>query len=231
MVEPRSGTAIDLNWNLHPNGSRERSPPAQVAALRNMLSFFGSVIFWGGDYRGTIDEMHFEINVPPGNAALASVAVAHPDSRKAERVVAFRAAVNGRYVVAESRRGGLLVANRTAIADGRCSTSVSRGGNDIALLSWANGGFVCADNYGNSPLIANRAIADTWETFELIRNSDGTVSLRARANGRIVCADNYGNSPLVANRSGIDVWEKFEMIWRFVTESGRADGQRQPSSR
>ena len=206
-----SGTAIDLNWNLHPNGSQGTFSSGQVAALRNVLSFFGSVIFWGGDYRGTIDEMHFEINVPPGNAALASVAARIRGAQGQQRVV-FRAAVNGRYVVAESAGSAALIANRQAASTWEMFDVFNRGGNDIALLSRANGGFVCADNYGNSPLIANRAGADTWETFELIRNSDGTVSLRSRANGLIVCADNYGNSPLIANRGAIDVWEKFEMI-------------------
>jgi len=69
-----SGTAMDLNAVLHPNGAKNTFNQAQVAAIRRILAFCGEVIYWGGDYRGTTDEMHFEIDVPPGDFRLSALA-------------------------------------------------------------------------------------------------------------------------------------------------------------
>ncbi len=57
-----SGTAIDLNWSLHPNGRKYTFTEEQVRAIRAILDETQGVIRWGGDYTGTTDEMHFEIN-------------------------------------------------------------------------------------------------------------------------------------------------------------------------
>lgn len=56
-----SGTAIDVNAPRHPNGRRGTFTPAQVAQIRGILDECGGVVQWGGDFRGTPDEMHFEI--------------------------------------------------------------------------------------------------------------------------------------------------------------------------
>ena len=69
-----SGTAIDLNAVKHPNGGRATFTAAQTAAVREILSFCGKVVYWGQDYTGTVDGMHFEINVPPGDPRLAGLA-------------------------------------------------------------------------------------------------------------------------------------------------------------
>ncbi len=213
-----SGTAIDLNWNLHPNGSQGTFTSGQVAALRNVLSFFGGVIFWGGDYRGTIDEMHFEINVPPGNATLSSVAArirgSQPQPQPQMRLVAIRAVANGRWVAAENGGAEPLIANRTVVAGWEQFYFHPRGGNQFALQCPVNGRFVCAEDGGNASLIANRpTVGGTWEIFDLVRNGDGTVGLRALANSRFVCAESGGNSPLIANRPNVaGTWEKFEVI-------------------
>ncbi|HEY5151010.1 MAG TPA: M15 family metallopeptidase, partial [Mycobacterium sp.] len=69
-----SGTAIDLNAVKHPNGARATFTAAQTAAVRQILSFCGKVVYWGQDYTGTVDGMHFEINVPPGDPRLAGLA-------------------------------------------------------------------------------------------------------------------------------------------------------------
>ncbi|MEP6560523.1 MAG: M15 family metallopeptidase [Nakamurella sp.] len=68
-----SGTAIDLNAVKHPNGVAGTFSTSQKAAVRKILAFCGEVIYWGEDYRGTIDGMHFEIDVPPGSASLAAL--------------------------------------------------------------------------------------------------------------------------------------------------------------
>lgn len=68
-----SGTAIDYNATRHPNGvpaSRTFSA-AQIATIRKIVSGIG-VIKWGGDFNGTPDAMHFEINGTPLSVAAAA---------------------------------------------------------------------------------------------------------------------------------------------------------------
>ena len=69
-----SGTAIDCNAPDHPLGASGTFTSAQVAAIRSILSACNGVVRWGGDSSGRKDEMHFEINVPPGDARLATLA-------------------------------------------------------------------------------------------------------------------------------------------------------------
>lgn len=68
-----SGTAIDLNSQKHPNGAAATFTSAQTAAVRRILAFCGDVVYWGQDYRGVVDGMHFELDVPPGSAKLAQL--------------------------------------------------------------------------------------------------------------------------------------------------------------
>jgi hypothetical protein len=68
-----SATAIDLNSLKHPNGVAGTFTAAKKAAVRQILAFCGDVVYWGEDYSGTIDGMHFEIDVPPGSASLAAL--------------------------------------------------------------------------------------------------------------------------------------------------------------
>jgi hypothetical protein len=56
-----SGTALDLNAPLHANGAAETFTADQVAAIRRILGMYGGAIAWGGDFYGTVDEMHFEV--------------------------------------------------------------------------------------------------------------------------------------------------------------------------
>lgn len=67
-----SATAIDWNAPNHPNGARGTFTSAQVAVIRQILAEVGNSVRWGGDYSGTPDEMHFEINV--NASTLAGVA-------------------------------------------------------------------------------------------------------------------------------------------------------------
>lgn len=62
-----SGTAIDYNASMHPNGSPTYSnwTAAQIAEIHKILAEVGGRVRWGGDYHSTPDAMHFEINVPP----------------------------------------------------------------------------------------------------------------------------------------------------------------------
>lgn len=70
------GIAIDANAPAHPNGvpTARTFTPAQIAEVHRILSEVDGIVRWGGDYRGTPDAMHFEIDVPPNSAALARVA-------------------------------------------------------------------------------------------------------------------------------------------------------------
>jgi len=126
--------------------------------------------------------------------------------------IALRAAVNTKFVVAESAGTSPLVANRSVAGQWEAFDVVNRGGADVALRSNANGRYVCAESAGNAALIANRESVGAWETFEQISNGDGTISFRSRSNGRFVTAENAGNAPLVANRTAIGLWEKFTIV-------------------
>ncbi len=67
-----SGTAIDCNAPRHPNGKRGTFTGPQIDQIRAILAEVAPVVDWGGDFDGTPDEMHFEIN---GSAAqVAAVA-------------------------------------------------------------------------------------------------------------------------------------------------------------
>lgn len=60
-----SATAIDWNAPKHPRGKRGTFTKTQVIEIHAILAELNHVFRWGGDYMsGTIDEMHFEINVP-----------------------------------------------------------------------------------------------------------------------------------------------------------------------
>lgn len=69
-----SGTAIDYNATRHPNGvpTRNTFTAAQVAEIHRILAEVEYVVAFGGDYRGTPDAMHFELDENP--AAVARVA-------------------------------------------------------------------------------------------------------------------------------------------------------------
>ena len=59
-----SGTAIDANSTQHAYGRVNTYSRAEEAALRDLLDDYDGVIKWGGDYRYTKDEMHYEIDKP-----------------------------------------------------------------------------------------------------------------------------------------------------------------------
>ena len=69
-----SATAIDCNAPGHPLGARGTFTESQVRQIRTIVSFCEGTVRWGGDYSDRKDEMHFEINRRPGDAAIARVA-------------------------------------------------------------------------------------------------------------------------------------------------------------
>ena len=62
-----SGTAIDLNATKHPLGKVGTFPSEKVAMIRALAKKYG--LKWGGDYKGRIDEMHFEIELSEAKVA------------------------------------------------------------------------------------------------------------------------------------------------------------------
>jgi len=67
-----SGTAIDYNAPNHPYGKRNTYSAADRNKIHAILDDLDGVVRWGGDYTGTPDDMHFEIN--KGKAAVKVVA-------------------------------------------------------------------------------------------------------------------------------------------------------------
>lgn len=68
-----SGTAIDINAPRHPLGASGTFSSTQVSRIRSILTYCEGVVRWGGDYSTRKDEMHFEINVPPGDSRLTTL--------------------------------------------------------------------------------------------------------------------------------------------------------------
>jgi hypothetical protein len=207
-----SGTAIDLNADLHPNAVTNSFTAAKVSAVHRILTACKGVVYWGGDYTRTVDAMHFEINVDPADARLPALAASIWGAARRGPAVTLRARINRNFVTADHAGGLPLIADRLAIGPWEQFDLVDRGAGNVALRSHANGRYVCADAAGGRPLIANRTVVGPWETFALIGNSDGSRSLRAQANGRFVTAEDSGADALIANRTSIGPWEKFDLI-------------------
>lgn len=65
-----SGTAVDANSTDHKQGHVGTYTDAQERDLANLLADYDDVIRWGGTFRTTKDEMHYEINKPYANVHL-----------------------------------------------------------------------------------------------------------------------------------------------------------------
>lgn len=70
-----SGTAIDYNAPNHPNGAWGTFTNEQVATIYDILAEVGGAVQWGGDYTGTVDEMHFEIIVDADYLAVVAASL------------------------------------------------------------------------------------------------------------------------------------------------------------
>lgn len=56
-----SGTATDSNSDRHPQGVRDTWSPRQVDRFHDHLPLYRGAIIWGGDFKTTVDEMHWEL--------------------------------------------------------------------------------------------------------------------------------------------------------------------------
>lgn len=63
-----SGTAVDIDATEHPNdvATAKTFTKVQIAEVHEILRELAGTIRWGGDYRYTVDAMHFEVIVGPG---------------------------------------------------------------------------------------------------------------------------------------------------------------------
>jgi hypothetical protein len=66
------GIAVDFNAPRHPNGAALTFSLAQRTTIRAILAEVENAVRWGGDFNGTPDDMHFEIDATP--AELPAVA-------------------------------------------------------------------------------------------------------------------------------------------------------------
>lgn len=88
MSNHSSGTAVDLNATLHPYGQRDTFGVQKRRRIRERLDrCYGGSIRWGGDYKTTPDDMHFEIAL--GRDPIASVAAGLRNSPRGRRVRRF----------------------------------------------------------------------------------------------------------------------------------------------
>ena len=69
-----SGTAVDIRPGWYPLGVSGEFSPIQITIIRDIIAVCDGVVRWGGDYRHSADEGHFQIDVPPGSAALSTAA-------------------------------------------------------------------------------------------------------------------------------------------------------------
>lgn len=68
-----SGTAVDIRAAWYPLGTAGGFFPHQQDVLRDILAECEGVVRWGGDL-DPVDESHFQIDVPPGDARLHRLA-------------------------------------------------------------------------------------------------------------------------------------------------------------
>jgi hypothetical protein len=60
-----SASAVDVMAPLHPQGVSGTYSPRQVLTIRRILDRYDGAIAWGGDFYGTVDEMHLEVDAGP----------------------------------------------------------------------------------------------------------------------------------------------------------------------
>lgn len=69
-----SGTAFAIQPDLYPLGVKGNLFPAELAVLRDVLAECDGVVRWGGDFKKSPKEGHFQIDVRPNSPKLAAVA-------------------------------------------------------------------------------------------------------------------------------------------------------------
>ena len=56
-----SGSAVDIDWELHPFRVPDAGGSPQIATIREIQAFYEGTIFWGNDWTDPKDAMHFQL--------------------------------------------------------------------------------------------------------------------------------------------------------------------------
>ncbi|MFD5829338.1 M15 family metallopeptidase [Lentzea sp. NPDC060358] len=107
-----SGTAFAIRPDLYPAGARGNFFPHELAAVRDVLAECEGIVRWGGDFKKSPKEGHFQLDVGPGDVKLVRVA------RKIAQWSPGKAAGTPRDVFDESRRRPARVLAERQIATG-----------------------------------------------------------------------------------------------------------------
>ncbi|HUQ58913.1 M15 family metallopeptidase [Lentzea sp.] len=107
-----SGTAFAIRPDLYPAGAKGNFFPHELAAVRDVLAECEGIVRWGGDFKKSPKEGHFQLDVKPGDIKLVRVA------RKIAQWSPGKAAGTPRDVFDESRRRPAKVLAERQIATG-----------------------------------------------------------------------------------------------------------------
>ena len=170
-----NGTAADVNWDSHPFHVKGTFTPEQMKTLREMLDFYEGTIFWAGDWRSPIDEMHVQL----GYGTYGNPHTADFVARKirADGYSTFRRgntapAVGPADILARAtglslaRAAAILPAVRDGLLASEC-TNVNRIAMWLAQVGHESDGFSTTEEYDKSgryaPYIGRTWIQITWE--------------------------------------------------------------------
>ena len=103
-----SATAVDLNATRHGYGRSDTFTYAQLIEIRRILDDFDDIIKWGGDYRYTKDEMHFEIDRPIPEVKLVASRLRRNNRVYINRLKPGRRNLDAYMVKRELRRRGFF---------------------------------------------------------------------------------------------------------------------------
>lgn len=67
-----AAVSVDVNAPNHPNNATGTFTAKQVSEIRAIIQEAGDVVWWGHDWRGVKDEMHFEIHGTPAQVVTAA---------------------------------------------------------------------------------------------------------------------------------------------------------------
>jgi hypothetical protein len=108
----QSGTAFAIRPDLYPAGVKGNLFPHELAVVRDILAECEGVVRWGGDFKKSPKEGHFQLDVRPGDLKLGRVA------RKIRQWGQSEAAGTPRDVFDEARRAPAKVLAKQQIATG-----------------------------------------------------------------------------------------------------------------
>lgn len=56
-----NGTGMDMRWQSHPFQVKGTFTAPQMKTIRELLDFYEGTVFWAGDWKSPIDEMHWQM--------------------------------------------------------------------------------------------------------------------------------------------------------------------------